>query len=236
MLANTKKMSSNMTDAELVQGILTGNMAAFEQLMRRYNQALYRAARSILKDQQEAEEAVQDAYLKAFHAMADYRSDAKLSTWLTRIVVNEALARRRKRQRRAELFRLNAGTSAAEHAEDVQMQYSTDNSPEEQVQRSDVRRIIERNIDKLPEVFRCVFVLRAVEEMSVEETATCLGIPEATVRSRFFRARALMREAISQEVDLSFEDVFSIAGIRCDRIVNDVLAQLAAEVSTPPQH
>lgn len=236
MLTEIKKIPSNMTDGEIAHGIVTGNMAAFEQLMRRYNQALYRAARSILKNEQEAEEAVQDAYLKAYHAMVDYRADAKLSTWLTRIVINESLARRRKNHRRAKLFQLNIGIDSAQHPEDVQMQHANDSSPEEQRHRDDVRRMIERNIDKLPDAFRCVFVLRALEEMSVEETATCLGISEGTVRSRFFRARGLMREAIAQEVDLSFEDAFSFAGKRCDRIVAGVMSRLDAMASTPPHH
>jgi RNA polymerase sigma-70 factor (ECF subfamily) len=222
------KTLENYTDGELVQRIQAKDVVAFELLMRRNNQTLYRAARSILKNEEEAEEAVQDAYLKAYSAIDDFRAGAALTTWLTRIVINEALGRRRKHQRRAELIQLNKQLERAPDSEEgFQMQHHAAGSPVVNAERTETRRLIERNIDQLPEAFRSVFVLRALEEMTVQETASCLGIPDATVRSRFFRARGLMREAIAQEIDLGYDDAFHFAGARCDRIVANVLTLLA---------
>lgn len=225
---DTTETSDDYTDIKLAQRIAAGDMAAFELLMRRNNQTLYRAARSILQNEEEAEEAVQDAYLKAYRAITDYRGDATLSTWLTRIVINEALARRRKWKRRAERVQI---VQTLESEENLYMQQHSANSPERNAQRAETRRLIERNIDQLPEAFRSVFVLRALEEMTVQETASCLDIPEATVRSRFFRARGLMREAMACEVDFSYEDAFGFDGERCDRIVANVLHRLMDERS-----
>jgi RNA polymerase sigma-70 factor (ECF subfamily) len=216
-------------DSELAQRIATGDTAALELLMRRNNQMLYRAARSILKNDEEAEEAVQDAYLKAYRAMGSYRGDAKLSTWLTRLTINEALARARKYSRRAKIVLFDGNVAmSAESQEAISMQVNTVDSPDRALQRADVRRLIESNIDKLPDAFRCVFMLRALQEMSVEETASCLNIPEATVRTRYFRARGLLRESMAQEIDMGFEDAFGFAGARCNRIVNAVLTRIEA--------
>lgn len=194
--------------------------------MRRHNQTLYRTARSILRDDIEAEDVVQDAYLLAYRNIDKFRGDAKLSTWLTRIVINEAIARSRKNKRRAEVIRLDGEPQCNGDAAEVNMNDSAPESPEHAVMRSQARAMLEAKIDRLPEVFRTVFVLRALEEMSVEETATCLDIPEATVRTRFFRARSLLREALSREIDFAFEEAFAFDGERCDRIVAGVLARL----------
>lgn len=221
-------------DATLVPALIEGNSQALEILMRRYNQSLYRAARSILKDEQEAEEAVQDAYLKAFRCISQFQGQAKLSTWLTRIVINEALVRRRKHERRAAIVPIDSASPLdATTAGDLPMASESTPSPEREVQRAEVRRLIERSIDSLPDSFRSVFVLRALEERSVEETSQCLGIPQATVRSRYFRARGLMREAIAREIDISQDDAFSFAGDRCERIVKTVLARIAAKPESP---
>ncbi len=228
------EIPAESTDAELARRIGKGDAAALEQLMRRNNQSLYRAARSILKNEEEAEEAVQDAYLKAYRTIAEYRGEAKLSTWLTRIAINEALARRRKQQRRAELIHLGGEFAPASGSEkDYPMQDDPPASPAGNVQRAEVRRMIERNIDKLPDAFRSVFVLRALEELTVEETAACLDIPAATVRSRFFRARGQLREALARDIDISMDEAFSFAGERCDRIVAAVLARLEHQPVSP---
>ena len=194
--------------------------------MRRYNQTLYRTARSILKDDTESEDAVQDAYLLAYRAMARFRADAKLSTWLVRIVVNESLGRLRKRKRHAEVIRLDDTADSFEENAEMTMSERWPEQPERAALRAETRRLIEARIDQLPDAFRTVFVLRAVEEMSVEETAICLGIPQATVRSRYFRAKGLLREALAREIDYTIEDAFAFAGERCDRIVSGVLARL----------
>jgi RNA polymerase sigma-70 factor (ECF subfamily) len=220
-------------DAELAQRIGAGDEQAFELLMRRHNQLLFRTARSIVHDDAEAEDVVQDAYLLAYRGIGKYRGDAKLSTWLTRIVVNEAIARSRKTTRRAEVMRLHPdGDINNEHIEADMIEPATE-SAERQAMRAQARHLLEASIDALPEAFRTVFVLRAVEEMSGEEVARCLDIPEATVRSRFFRARSQLRAALLAQLDIAFEDVFSFDGARCDRIVAAVLARLPGSPTGP---
>ena len=198
----------------------------FEQLMREHNRLLFRAARAILRDDAEAEDAVQEAWLRAYRALDGFRGEAKLSSWLVRIVVNESLGRLRKRARRAEVVPLHGGAGEGEREPEVAMH--EDDGPEHLTGRGEIRRLLEAKIDALPEAFRVVFVLRAVQELSVEEAAAALQIPEATVRTRFFRARSLLREALSQEIDLAFGGAFDIGGRRCDRIVAGVMARLAA--------
>lgn len=221
-----RSTASPLPDDQLAQRVAAGDPEAFTALMRRYNQSLYRAARSILKDDAEAEDAVQEAYLQAYRSIGNFRGEAKLSTWLIRIAVNEAIARTRKRTRRAEVIRLEGDTPPESEAPEATMTQSPPEQPEQSAQRAETRRLLESKIDALPDAFRAVFVLRALEEMSVEETATALAIPEATVRSRFFRARSLLREALAREIDTAFEDAFAFAGARCDRIVAGVLARL----------
>jgi RNA polymerase sigma-70 factor (ECF subfamily) len=195
--------------------------------MRRHNQLLYRTARSILRDDAEAEDALQDAYLQAYRAIGQFRADAKLATWLTRIVINEAIARSRKSSRRAEIIRLGGDKEWDNQAAEENMTEGIPEQPECAASRAETRRLLERKIDELPDAFRTVFVMRAVEDMTVEEVAVRLEIPEATVRTRFFRARSLLREALSREMDFALEEVFSFAGARCDRIVAGVLSRLA---------
>lgn len=208
-------------DAELAGRVALGDTAAFETLMRRHNRMLFRTARAILRDDAEAEDALQEAYLHAYEAMGTWRSDAKLSTWIARIVANEALMRLRKRTRRAAIVPLQPG-AALDPIVDPDM----NTTPERSAERLQVRRLLEAEIGALPDDYRAVFMLRAVEELSVEETAEVLRIPPATVRSRLFRARSLLREALAAKVDLACEEAFGFAGERCDRIVANVLARL----------
>ena len=214
-------------DQDLATRAANGETEAIRVLIRRYNQRLFRTARAILRDDAEAEEAVQDAWLKALRGLPSFRHDARLSTWLTRVAANEALTRRRRMKRGAEVFVL------AESMEPIPMEVPTDTpaaeDPETQASRAQVRSMVEAKIDALPDAFRAVFVLRAVEELTVEETAEVLDIPEATVRTRFFRARALLRESIARQVDFAVEDAFGFAGARCERVTAAVLARLAAE-------
>lgn len=213
-----------LSDAEIAWRIAAGDEDAFRLLMRRNNQALYRAARSILKDDAEAEDAVQEAYLLAYRAMSRFRGEAKLSTWLVRIVVNEAIARSRKRSRSAEIIRLDGDMKPGDAAREVSLNEVPSEQPEQGTLRAETRRLLENKIDGLPDTFRAVFVLRALEEMTVEETAAALDIPESTVRTRFFRARGLLREALAREIDFVIGDAFAFDGARCDRIVAGVLA------------
>ncbi len=216
--------AADAPDAELAVRIAAGEQAAFAALMRRHNRALFRTARAILRDDAEAEDALQEAYLQAYRAIGTYRAEAKLSTWLARIVANEALMRVRKRARRAEIVPMQAGVTETEVNEipDDNM----NETPERSAQRTERRRGLEAQIDALPDDYRVVFVLRAVQELSVEETAEALGIPQATVRTRLFRARSLLREGLATKVDLACEEAFSFAGERCDRIVAKVLERM----------
>jgi len=223
---SSKTAGKDLPDIEIARRIAAGDLDALQMLMRRHNQTLYRTARSILKDDAEAEDAVQEAYLLAYRAMDRFRGDAKLGTWLVRIVVNEALGRVRKRKRRAEVIELNGDTAEYGEATEVNMNQASPEQPEHAALRAETRRLLEAKIDQLPDAFRTVFVLRALEEMSVEQAALCLGIPPATVRTRYFRAKGLLREALAREIDFSFGEAFSFAGARCDRIAAGVLERL----------
>jgi RNA polymerase sigma-70 factor, ECF subfamily len=221
-------VNARTDDAELVRRIAGGDHAACRELMRRHNQRLYRTARAILKDDAEAEDAVQEAYMLAFRAMPNFRGDAKLSTWLVRITANEALGRLRKRNRAAEVipFDSNYGDGDIVGAAEDDMNSSLPEQPDNAAVRAETRRLLEAKIDELPDAFRAVFMLRGVEELTVDETAAALGIPEATVRTRFFRARGMLREALSREIDLAHADAFAFLGERCDRITAAVMARL----------
>jgi len=223
-------LASGASDSELIARAAAGDARGFEALMRRYNRMLFRTARAILRDDAEAEDALQEAYLQAYGSLASFRAEAKLSTWLARIVANEALMRLRKQTRRAEIVPMqSADAPEVEQVMDTDM----DNAPDTRVARGEIRRLLEAQIDALPETYRTVFMLRAVEELSAEETAAVLEIPAATVRTRLFRARSLLREALAQKIDVACEDAFSFAGERCDRVVASVLARLSPTKETP---
>lgn len=229
--ASSPPVSHTTPDAELARLIGQGDRGAFEVLMRRFNQSLYRTARSIVRDDDEAEDVLQNAYLQAYQAIGSFRGDAALSTWLTRIVVNEAIATSRKRGRSADVLQLHTDM---EQMNETNKHPAEAPTPEGDMMRAQLRRRLERAIDALPEVFRVVFVMRAVQEMSGEEVAACLDIPLATVRSRFHRARGLLREGLAQEADLAYADVFAFDGTRCDRIVQATLDRLDAASANAP--
>jgi RNA polymerase sigma-70 factor (ECF subfamily) len=202
------------------------NHADFERLMRRYNQRLFRVARAVLRDDADAEDALQDAYVQAYRKLDGFRGEAELGTWLTRIVINQALMRVRSRSRDR---RVVSFTPAGEGTRELDVADTQAESPSDAALRGEVRKVLERRIDELPEVFRTVFVMREVEEMTARETADALGIPEATVRTRLFRARALLREALDRDMESARGGVFGFDGARCDRIVAAVLQRLDAE-------
>ena len=210
-------------DLSIVHRVVAGDRSAFELLMRRHNRRLYRLARATLRNDAEAEDALQDAYLSAFRSIGQFHGDSALLTWLSRLVLNECFARLRRETRRQNVIPMVApGT----HADIDLMKADDSNSPDRAAARAELRALLERKLDELPDVFRVVFVLRSVEELSIEETAQCLAIPEATVRSRHFRARNLLRESLSQEMDLIERDMFEFGGAHCDRIVANVLARI----------
>jgi RNA polymerase sigma-70 factor (ECF subfamily) len=223
---------TSLDDLVLAGHIARGDHAAFEVLMRRHNGRLFRLARAVLRDDAEAEDALQEAYLDAYRHMADFRGASQVGTWLGRIVVNRALMRLRRRRRDRIVVPFTSLTAPAPDAEpevaDPGAGDETLQSPPGLVLRGELRRLLERRIDDLPMAFRTVFVMRDVEDMSVQETAECLAIPTATVRTRLFRARALLREALARDVDAATAGVFGFAGERCDRIVAGVLAALRA--------
>lgn len=228
---NTVTDVVDLDDLTLIGHATSGDVAAFDVLMRRYNQRLYRVARSILHDEAEAEEAVQDAWWKAYTHLKDFRAAAKPTTWLTRIAVNEALMRlRRNKTRQARIQSMYIDQSVPDT---LSMDDSTSATPESlrpdhQAWNSELRGLIERHIDALPDIYRAVFMLRGVEEMSASEVATVLDLPEPTVRVRFMRARRLLQRALQKELDQHTADMFSFAGERCDRIVAGVHARMRA--------
>jgi RNA polymerase sigma-70 factor (ECF subfamily) len=212
----------------LASGEPEGDERDFERVMRRHNRMLFRIARSILNDDAEAEDALQEAYLAAFRNIASFEGSAKMSTWLARIVINEALGRLRKRARAGVVVPFAAAEPGEACREEEAMADPTAEPPEAAAMRGELRRFLERRIDELPAQFRTVFILRDVEEMTVEETAECLDIPAATVRTRAFRARALLRESLARDIDFATLRAFEFAGERCDRIVAAVLVRLPA--------
>lgn len=206
-------------DGDLVRRALARDSSAFRTIMQTYNRRLYRLARSILRDDAEAEDALQEGYIKAHRAMAGFRGDARLSTWLTRIIVNQALESRRRRPAEA------AEQAGAEPVTDGTFGIAPE-TPETLAMRNDLRRLIEHAIDDLPEHYRHVFMLRAVEGLSVDETAASLGISGVNTKVRLLRARALLRESLGQRLGPLLENVFAFDGQRCDRIVAQVCARL----------
>ncbi len=206
-------------DQLLIAQVLAGELHAFEPIMRRYNQRLYRAARAILRDASEAEDVVQHAYVAAFAHLHQFAGEAAFSTWLTRIVVNEALARLRTVRRVRDL---SDGKAAPDWCVGARAQ----RDPEEDVSHSELVRLLEDAIDGLPEDYRAILMLRDIEDLSTHETAACLSISEEAARVRLHRARTLLREALRRRVGTAARDVFSIGGERCNAIVARALAAL----------
>ena len=207
-------------ESTLLELVRSGDRNAFGTLMRRYNQRVFRIARAILVDEAEAEDAVQEAWVSAYRHLHQFEGRSSFSSWIGRIVSREALARARRRR----------PVPVAEVSEEVM---DRRDDPERQAGGVEARAILERAIDSLPDSFRTVFVLRAVEEMSVAETAACLDIPEDTVKTRLHRARRLLRDDLVQQLDIATTDAFAFAGARCDRMVEQVLRRVGEEPSPP---
>jgi RNA polymerase sigma-70 factor (ECF subfamily) len=208
----------------LARRVAGGDPAAFESLMRRYNRRLYRLARASLRDDAEAKDALQDAYLNAYRAIGNFRGDATLSTWLSRLVLNECGMRQRRSARRRDIIPLISAEASMAETENVA---DVAEGPDRAAARTQMRSILESKVSGLPEALRVVFVLRSVEELSVAETAETLGITQETVRMRHFRAKGLLREALAREVDQAEGDLFEFGGRQCDGVVASVLAKLS---------
>jgi RNA polymerase sigma factor (sigma-70 family) len=221
----TDPSGSGASDADLVARACEGDASAFETLMRRHNRLLFRTARGIAGDDAEAEDVVQQTYLHAFSRLASYRGDSALGTWLARIAINAALDSQRKRGR---IVDLHAGDPDDETATENTMSLRTDEneSPDGALERGEVRRLLQAAIEDLPPIYRSVFLLRAVEELSVDEAAFALRVSDSVVKTRYLRARALLREALGSHIEAQAPQAFTFAGARCDAVVAHVLAEL----------
>ena len=225
-LKATRQDLSKETDESLIALTRDGDGAAFGVIMQRYNRRLFRIARSIVGDDPAAEDVLQEAYMRAYAALPRFRGEAGIGTWLTRIVMNEALGRVRQRRPTEELAVLDR----AAHREDTHViMFPTVRAPadpEAAAARAEVRRLLERAVDDLPDAFRLVFVMRDIEEMSIEETAASLGIPPETVKTRLHRARKLLRRDLDAKLATPLHDSFPFEGGRCARITQAVLTRL----------
>ncbi len=208
------------TDEDVVARVRGGETALYEILMRRYNQRLYRAARAILKDEAEAEDVMQDAYVRAFQNLHQFAGRAPFSAWLLRIAVNEALGRRRGRERNTSLEEGN------ENGEISMNIVETAANPEQSAMRAELGHILEEVVLRLPEAYRAVVMLRDVEELSTAETAAALELTEENVKIRLFRGHAMMREMLFEWLGAETKAAFPFMRERCDRVVAGVFARL----------
>ena len=212
-------------DAELVQLARERNGDAFRIIMQRNNQRLYRVARSVVQDDSEAEDVVQEAYVRAFGSLGQFRGDSSLATWLTRITLNEALGRLRRQRHMVDLGVLDAEPSGKTQIIPFPlMPVAAD--PERAAAQRQICNLIEGAIDDLPEIFRVVFVMRDVEGLSIEETADFLGMPPATVKTRLHRARLQLRRALDEQLASTLTEAFPFDGKRCRQSADKVLARL----------
>ncbi len=211
-------------DTNLVRRALAHDAGAFRAIMQKHNRRLYRIARGILGNNADAEDAVQDAYVAAFTNLASYRGESALATWLSRIVMNEALGRLRRRRATVDIA---AGDAMRSEAEIIQFPLSTPNDdPERTMAQRQILELVERATDDLPAAFRLVFVTRVIEGMSVEETSELLGIRPQTVKTRLHRARQLVREQLDKQIGPVLMDAFPFAGRRCERVTEAVMKRL----------
>jgi RNA polymerase sigma-70 factor (ECF subfamily) len=215
----TQNNDQQLSDEQVVERVLAGDSALFEVIMRRYNQRLYRAARAITRSDSEAEDVLQDAYVRAFQHLAQYRGQAAFGAWLTRIAVNEAIGRLRQSKRFESLEESTA-------PEVVEMS-SKSISPEQSAADSETRALLEQAVERLPDNYRIVYMLREVDELSTAETAQVLEATEENVKVRLHRARALLRKQLYASVGKNAREAFTFHAVRCDRVVRNVFAQLS---------
>jgi RNA polymerase sigma factor (sigma-70 family) len=227
MTANpTLALRHEEDDLSIARRVADGDRHAFELLMRRYNRRLYRLARAYLGDDAEAKDSLQDAYLSAYRSIGQFRGDSTLATWFSRLVLNACAARKRRSKRRENIIPL---VSFYNHMDEIAVIPDSGQGPETLLARTQIRSVLEQKVSELPEIFRVVFVLRSVEELSVEEIAATLSIPQETVRSRHFRAKGMLREALAKEIDLAEGEIYEFGGLHCDGIVAKVLASLNSD-------
>ena len=222
--------TAGLSESELIARIVAGECELFEIVMRRHNQQLYRAARAILRDEAEVEDVLQQAYLNVFAHLAQFEARSQLSTWLTRIVINEACARRRRSQRNAPSM---AEAESAVSSSTLNGLPSALPSPEHQAYAGELQRVLEEAVDALPEPYRVVFMLRDVEGMSTSETGSVLELGAEAVKTRLHRARAMLRRVVAERVGAAAPGTFQFQVPRCDRVVHAVLHRLAESLPAP---
>jgi len=215
-----------LSDEEVVTRVLAGETGLFEIVMRRHNQRLYRVARAILRNDGEAEDVMQDSYVRAYEHLDQFAGRAKFSTWLTRIAVHEALARQRRGSRYQELEPMSE-----REGDPMDRFASVTPNPEQQASNSEIRRLLEEAVEKLPDSYRIVFVLRDVEEMSTTDAAEALEITEENVKIRLHRARVLLRKSLYARAGIERKEAFNFNAVRCDRVVKNVFERIQKQVS-----
>jgi len=224
---DARAQDQQLTDEQVVERVLAGDTSLFEVIMRRYNQRLYRAARAITRSDSEAEDVLQDAYVRAFQHLRQYRGESAFRAWLTRIAVNEAIARLRQ-SKKFEPFEDAEG--------EVVHMSSPDRNPEQSAADNETRALLEQAVERLPDNYRVVYVLREVEELSTAETAQVLEASEENVKVRLHRARALLRKQLYATVGKNAREAFTFQAVRCDRVVRNVFARLQQlEITAPRQ-
>ena len=209
---------TTLSDEEVVARVLAGDTSLFEILMRRYNQRLFRVARGIVTDDAEAEDVMQEAYVRAFRELAGFRGEARFSTWLTRIACHEALARARKRRRLVPLVSIDGGEPPDPPAET--------RGPERELQNRELQALLREAVEVLPDPLRAVFCLREVEGLSTEQTADALGLSIENVRVRLHRAKRTLRQKLDDRIGREVRRLYLFDGLRCDRVVEGVFARL----------
>jgi RNA polymerase sigma-70 factor (ECF subfamily) len=226
-MASTDEMATSqefLSDEQVVARVLAGETAMFEIVMRRHNQRLYRVTRSILRNDGEAEDVMQDAYVRAYEHLNQFSGRAKFSTWLTRIAVNEALARQHRGKRYQD-------TMSEQEGDPMDRFASLAPTPEQQASRSELRRLLEEAVEKLPDAYRTIFMLRDVEEMSTTEAAHVLDITEDNVKVRLHRARILLRKSLYVRAGMEKREAFDFHAVRCDRVVKNVFERIQKQTS-----
>ncbi|MDX1672349.1 MAG: RNA polymerase sigma factor [Balneolaceae bacterium] len=206
------------SDEEIVDMVVQGNTSLFEVILRRYNQKLFRIIRSYLNDEDQVKDVLQTTYLKAYENLKQFRGEARFSTWLIRIAINEALKQRNQQNH----FDDSEWHTAEDHADRRQVTESDD--PEDQAIREDMKKLLEEAVDALPSKYRSVFIMREVEQMNTRETAECLGITRVNVKVRLHRAKSKLRDLLEQRVREI--DIFDFKGARCDAMVRSIMNRL----------
>lgn len=211
-----------LTDEQAVSRVLAGETCLYELLMRRYNQRLFRIARSVMKDEAEAEDVVQDAWVRAYEHLDQFAGRSSFATWVTKIAYYEALSRARKKKRTVSIY-----TSNGENMHEPEYVDEKTRDPEQLAMDRELRNAMESAVDQLPETYRSVFILREVERLSTADTAECLNLSEEAVKTRLHRSRATLRRILRARIGSAVAEIHSFKGYRCDRIVAGVMRRIA---------